>query len=1376
MITAAAMACASPVWAEDAAAIGFPALDREYRADILPIVRSYCLECHAADKAEGELDLEQFRDVDAVRKHPRAWIKVVEMLDNGEMPPKDARPLPNEDRKLLRGWIERYLKAEGRAGAGDPGPVVLRRLSNAEYTYTIRDLTGAALNPAREFPVDGAGGEGFTNAGAALVMSPALFTKYLDAAKEISQHAVLLPDGFRFSDSSTPSDWTNEILAQIRDIYRRYSDSQGATRVNLQGIVFDTNDGGRLPIEKYFAVTLSEQAALRAGPQAATDVARKHGLSPKYLTALWSLLNSDEPSPLLDDIRRQWRTAQPDHSGTLAAEINRWQNALTRFQSVGHMRPWVVPTDPLVSQQELRVKIPPGEAQGTVTLYLAAGTAGDGTNGDVALWHKPRIVTPGLPDLMLKDVRDFTRDILARRERVLAATSKALGAAAAAGQAQEPPALADLAKQFDIDEKSLAAWFGYLGIGADAALKLDHFTERTKNVSGYDFITGWVKPEALSIVANSSDQAVRIPGNMKPHAVAVHPSPSQQVAVGWRSPLAGTLRISATVTHAHPECGNGVTWSLELRRGATRQRLASGVSQGGKPVAVGPIESLNVRPGDLVSLLIGPRDGNHSCDLTDIEFVLTALDDSKREWNLTKDASADILATNPRPDRFGNEGVWHFYSEPVANPGPGSVIPAGSLLARWQAANHAEEKARLADEIQRLLTGAPPEDVEHPDAVLHRQLTSLGGPLFAGARAEKRTAAVTSRPGSSDEPGLDPALFGKHPSDGTVDADSLCLAAPAIFEVRLPVDLVADSEFVTTAMLAGDEPTGSLQMLVATQPIDNLTTLRPDVPVIAAKDGAAWQRFTSAFEDFRQWFPAALCYTRIVPVDEVITLTLFHREDEALCRLMLDDDERKRLDRLWDELRFVSRDAFKSVDAYLQLMEYATQDRPDLVVAFEVFRKPINDRAAAFRQTLLDAEPLQLEAVLRFASQAYRRPLRAKEAEELERLYRTLRSEELGHEDAVRFLLARILVSPAFLYRVETPGAGTAAAPVSDWELASRLSYFLWSSLPDAELREAAASGRLRDPEVLSAQARRMLRDDRVRRLALEFGCQWLHIYDFATLDEKSERHFPEFAELKDDMHEEAVRFLTDVFQNDGTIIDLVDADYTFVNEPLARLYGVPDVTGPDWRRVEGWKQRGRGGVLALAATLAKQSGASRTSPILRGNWISEVLLGEKLPKPPKGVPPLPDDEAATEGLTVRQLTERHSIDERCIACHVRIDPLGYPLEGFDAIGRLRTKDLGDRPIDTHSVLQDGTELDGLEGLRRYLAETRREAFVRQFCRKLLGYALGRGVQLSDEPLLDEMQRQLSQHDYRFTVAVDLIVRSPQFRMIRGKDFVAAEE
>jgi hypothetical protein len=246
------------------------------------------------------------------------------------------------------------------------------------------------------------------------------------------------------------------------------------------------------------------------------------------------------------------------------------------------------------------------------------------------------------------------------------------------------------------------------------------------------------------------------------------------------------------------------------------------------------------------------------------------------------------------------------------------------------------------------------------------------------------------------------------------------------------------------------------------------------------------------------------------------------------------------------------------------------------------------------------------------------------------------------------------------------------------------------------------------------------------------------------------------------------------LFQRDGSVLNILDADYTFLNEPLAKHYGIPGVTGAEWQRVDGLKKFSRGGILGQATILAKQSGASRTSPILRGNWVAEVLLGDKLPRPPKDVPRLPEDEA-TESLTVRQLTEKHSTDPKCYGCHVRIDAFGYALEGFDAIGRRRERDLGDRPIDTRAKVMDGAQFEGLDGLRDYLLTTRREAFLKQFCRKLLGYSLGRGVQLSDQPLLTEMQRQLREHDYRFSAALETIVRSKQFCEIRGKDMVDAE-
>ncbi|HXG47642.1 MAG TPA: DUF1592 domain-containing protein, partial [Methylomirabilota bacterium] len=539
--------------------------------------------------------------------------------------------------------------------------------------------------------------------------------------------------------------------------------------------------------------------------------------------------------------------------------------------------------------------------------------------------------------------------------------------------------------------------------------------------------------------------------------------------------------------------------------------------------------------------------------------------------------------------------------------------------------------------------------------------------------------------------------------------------------------------------------------------------------------------------------PAALCYTKIVPVDEVVTLTLHYREDDHFKRLMLDDAQAARLDRLWDELRYVAEDDLRMVDVFEQLWQYATQDADPSV--FEPLREPIKQRAAAFRQRLVATQPAHLDAVLKFAEGAYRRPLADAEKDELRGLYRKLRAEEIPHDEAIRLTLARVLVAPAFLYKAEKPAPGDRPGPVNDWELATRLSYFLWSSAPDAELRAVAARGKLRQPDVLAAQARRMLKDARVRRLATEFACAWLHVYDFDQLGEKSERHFPTFTSLRGAMYEETIRFFTDLFQNDGPVLDILDADYTFLNADLAKHYGIafpgratlprspnqqevsarqeprPTEKGSDdgWQRVDGVKQFGRGGILVQATTLAKHSGASRTSPILRGNWLAEVLLGEKLPRPPANVPQLPEDEA-TETLTVRQLTEKHSSDPKCFGCHRRIDPYGYSLEAYDAIGRFRDKDLGGRPIDVKTKVMDGSEIDGLEGLRNYLLTKRRDAFLKQFCRKLLGYSLGRGVLLSDAPLIDEMREQLKKHDHRVSAAIEAIVRSKQFREIRGRE------
>ncbi|MGC1272441.1 MAG: DUF1592 domain-containing protein [Planctomycetaceae bacterium] len=1354
----------------------FPALAEQYAADARPVLERYCVDCHAAAEPAGELDLEGFATLDDVRRKAAAWVKVAEMLDDGQMPPEDAEQPTPAERARLRTWVERYLDAEARASAGDPGPVPLRRLSNAEYGYTIRDLTGVELDPAREFPADGAAGEGFTNASSALVMSPALLSKYFDAGKEIARHAVLLPDGFRFTAATTRRDRTEVLLTDIRELYGRYAAADGSTEVNLQGIKFATNAGGRLPVERYLLALLEERDAFASGDATIETVAAARRLSPRYLASLRDLLTDGSPSPLLDPIRTRWRKAGPEDAASIAAEITTWQKSLATFQNVGHMRPWVVPVDPLTSRQEIRQKIEP-TAHDEAVLRLFAGDAGNGNHGDYVVWQQPRFVAPGRPDLLLRDVRALTRELTVRREQIFGATTAALEVAAAAQASGDGISVGELATRHDVDEETLEVWFNCLGIGTDAAADLTYLTDRIERSGDYDFVQGWSQGDLPNVVANSSDRHVRIPGNMRPHGVAVHPTPTHAVAVGWQSPVAGSIEIDGVVTHAHPECGNGVSWTLELRRGGSRRRLASGTSAGANAVTVGPVESLKVRTGDLVALLIGPRDGNHSCDLTDVELTIKT---GETSWNLSAEVSNSILAGNPHADSHGNSDVWHFFTEPVERSNRLPSLPEGSLLARWQAADTTDAKRELGAQLQRLLTEGPPADPMHPDAVLYRQLHSFGGPLLSQVKLTPADRDSSPQAAEQDQWGGDPAAFGRHPDGSKIDAASLCVQAPSIVEIRLPTDLVAGTEFVATGVLhaeTGQE--GSVQLRASIddpQPLADeakrASKLRADLPVLVETDSDAKHVFAASFKEFRRWFPIALCYPKIVPTDEVITLTLYHREDEPLSRLMLSDDERNRLDRLWNELHFVSHDALTVVDAFTQLLEYASQDGDPTV--FEPLRKPIEDRAAAFRSALLEAEPRHIKALVEFAARVYSRPLTSEEAQELRDLYQRLRSEELPHDEAFRLVLARLFVSPAFLYRLETAPPGTEPAPVSDQELANRLSYFLWSSLPDDELQNAAAAGKFHAPDDVAAQARRMLDDARIRRLATEFACQWLQIYEFDTLDEKSERHFPEFASVRDEMYEEPIRFFTDLFRRDGSILEILDADHAVLNETLAAHYGIPGVAGAEWRRVDDVRQYGRGGVLGFGATLAKHSGASRTSPTLRGAWISDVLLGEKLPPPPPDIPELPD-EVSTDGLTVRELVERHSADPRCAGCHVRVDPFGFALEKFDSIGRFREQDSAGRPIDTRTTLRDGSKMEGIDGVRSHLLHDRRDAVVKQFCRKLLGYALGRSVRLSDQPLIEEMQERLKEQDYRFSVAVETIVRSRQFREIRGRDLKVAD-
>ena len=1336
----------------------------DFTSTIRPLLTKYCCDCHSTERHKGDLDLEQFTSFAQVRTQPRVWQLLLEQVGQGEMPPADETQPTAAERDQLLGHVRTLLARLAQEDAGDPGPVVLRRLDHAEYTHTIRDLTGVpSLAPLREFPADGAAGEGFTNVGNALVMSPMLVEKYLQAARGIAAHAVLLPHGIGFRAGTERREWTEDVLARLRAFHARFAADDAGERVDLQGVVFATNGGGRLPLARYLTAALAlrevtDEAAIAA-------VARERGLSAKYLTLLLQALRSREPAPLLEPLRARWRTATDADVGALVAWIEGWQRALFRFASVGHLgkvggpTAWCNPVEPVVAAQDFRVELTPAAGAADVAVHLVSSPVLGGSDAGEVVWRQPRLVRAGAPDLPLRDVRQVAAALAAARANGIASVADCLQAAAELPVPATTASIAAGAAQHDVAPDLLARWVAFLGLAAAEPVPITaYLDEPVRAASGHTFLSGFRRGELPSVLANASAREVQVPGTIAPHSVVVHPLPDVGVVVGWRAPVAAVVTVRALVQHAHLTCGDGVAWTLDLHRGAQRWRLAAGTAVDGTVQSPAPIEGLAVRPGDLLSLRIGARGRDHTCDLTRVDLAIVPDGAAEPAWQLAADVAGDLLAGNPHADRLGNAAVWHFFAEPeAAGADAPAAVPAGSLLARWLAAADAGVRQQLAAEVAALLA-APQSTAIGPDAELRRQLLAIDGPLCGGLATLRAIPLASAFDGGV---GVDPARFGH-------GAEPMALSAPAGSTVtfRIPAELAAGASFVATVQPAGSAASQGAQCRVAIGTAPAAAELAPADPILAADDPAARAPLAAAFAQFRALFPATLCYAKVVPVDEVITLTLFHREDEPLRRLLLDDAQNAELDQLWAELHFVAEDALQLVDVFEQLWQYVTQDGdPSL---FEPLREPIRQRAVAFAAVQRAAEPGHLDAVLAFAAHAWRRPLSAAETDELRALYADLRRDAMAHEAAIRLLLTRVLMAPAFLYHVEEPGPGAVSVPVGDFELASRLSYFLWSSAPDDELRALAAAGRSREPAQLVSQAQRMLRDERVRRLATQFGGGWLHVQQFDELDEKSERHFPQFASLRSAMHEETIRFFADFFAADRSVLDLLAADYVFVNGPLAAHYGIPGVEGDGWRRIDGARQFGRGGVLGLAAVLSKQAGASRTSPILRGNWVAEALLGDKLPRPPKDVPRLPEDEGASE-LSMRELTLRHSSDPRCAHCHQRIDAFGLALEQYDGIGKHRDGDLGGRAIDAHAVVRDGTPIEGLAGLRDYLLQHRRAEFVRQFTRKLLGYALGRAIVLTDEPLLAEIAQDLAAHEFRVGRAIERIVASRQFREIRGR-------
>jgi mono/diheme cytochrome c family protein len=473
----------------------------------------------------------------------------------------------------------------------------------------------------------------------------------------------------------------------------------------------------------------------------------------------------------------------------------------------------------------------------------------------------------------------------------------------------------------------------------------------------------------------------------------------------------------------------------------------------------------------------------------------------------------------------------------------------------------------------------------------------------------------------------------------------------------------------------------------------------------------------------------------------------YYRFDDFLVKNILDDKTRAELNTAWNDLYA----SFEFHELYVKFLE----DKKAPASRIETLKA----ENAAVDKAILAAQPGHVEDALQFAAKAWRRPLTPLEKDRLRRFYTQSReTQKLSHPDAIRAVIARVLVSPAFLYRLEQPAQTSKRAPLTSWELANRLSFFLWSSLPDAELRRAAEKNELLDPAQLARQTKRMLADPKAARLSTEFFGQWLGFYRFDQYTGADTSRFPEFTDdLKTAMYEEATSFFDYIVRQNRPVSEIISANYTFANPLLAKHYGVKKELTGGTQKIENANDIHRGGLLRMGAVLTATSAPLRTSPVKRGDWVLRRILGTPTPPPPPNVPPIAKDDKDAAGLTIKARLTEHMKNPTCAACHSKIDPLGFPFERYDAVGRYRQAYADGKPVEDEI---------GIEGLIQKL-KSQEPQLLRNMSHKLLGYALGRTVLASDQPLVDRLIQAGGQAT--FTQLATEIVTSPQFRYRRGE-------
>lgn len=650
--------------------------------------------------------------------------------------------------------------------------------------------------------------------------------------------------------------------------------------------------------------------------------------------------------------------------------------------------------------------------------------------------------------------------------------------------------------------------------------------------------------------------------------------------------------------------------------------------------------------------------------------------------------------------------------------------------------------------------------------------------------------------------------FGKSPDGTPIGPDDFASEGSVMFEVPMPKDPVSLNLQVDAEL--GNNREQVVRILIADR-ADGVTRGQPTRALVGDMESVGYRAFRAGVMEFaallppnshdeptpadKDPIPDPFDNTYNVPErDEFVQQVKYVRNDRFVVEHLVDDATRRRLDHAWNDLYA----SFEYHDNYLRLLAkhfkfdlkgkgIAQMDKAQTDALPAEMRKYVIALRAeynAVRAAAAAARPRHLEDCLDFASRAWRRPLSEREKQSLRSFYEATINAAPDHRKAIQALLARILVAPQFLYRVEqvadveqvidTSTVGQAVdhpsvKPLTNWEMASRLSYFLWSSIPDDELRRAASAGELTNPQGIQRQVKRMVADPKARRLSTEFFGQWLGFYHFDRHNGVDTSRFTEFTDdIKKAMYDEAVSFFEHVIRKDRPIREIMFADYTFLNRDLAKFYGVKkEIKSTEQPElVEGANAFHRGGLLRLGAVLTTTSAPLRTSPVKRGDWILRRILNTPVPPPPADAGSIPADDKLFGGLSVKARLEQHKRNASCATCHTRIDPLGFSLERYDPTGRWRDQYPDGKQIEDSAALTDQTPIAGVDGLLDYLRS--KDAQVRRtFSRKLVGYALGRTIMASDQSLIDRLVA--AGGDATFAQLATEIVTSKQFRHRLGQ-------